>query len=374
MDILDLLRGSLGTQPDGEPPASEAMAYSPPTEAPLPRPQAPTLNDTPPDSGGSIMSGLGLTRDNLPMLARALAGGLSKVKSGTTAGESIAQALGGSLSGGNTYEDADRKQRLAEETQRALQDYRNRSLDETSKYHEGTLGVSRQNANSTEAWRADQANRGKWQLQNVATKDADGNPTVKSIWVDSSTGDTKPFEEGIATGKPGGASREGQTERLANRLIEEAKKEGKTLSLPEAIAITKRAPNGSTDDLRRERLALEAAKGDPDYNANTDKVIEKYRKKYGLNPAPVATPPAAPSGPTFVDRIRGIFGSETAPATPPAPQRPDLMTPGDGGKPLDIPVPKRPSSVPSGSAYSPSRRQWRDATGTLYDETGAPIE
>jgi hypothetical protein len=34
----------------------------------------------------------------------------------------------------------------------------------------------------------------------------------------------------------------------------------------------------------------------------------------------------------------------------------------------------RPSGVPPGSQYSPSRRQWRDSRGNLYGEDGKPVQ
>jgi hypothetical protein len=40
----------------------------------------------------------------------------------------------------------------------------------------------------------------------------------------------------------------------------------------------------------------------------------------------------------------------------------------------DMPVaPALPAGVPQGSQYSPSRKQFRDPSGKLYDETGKPL-
>jgi len=67
------------------------------------------------------------------------------------------------------------------------------------------------------------------------------------------------------------------------------------------------------------------------------------------------TPDAAPPMPPMAD-------------TPPAPPAPvQARQPGRSA------APKRPVTVPAGAMYSPSRRQWRDATGRLYDETGKPL-
>lgn len=78
-----------------------------------------------------------------------------------------------------------------------------------------------------------------------------------------------------------------------------------------------------------------------------------------LGPAPAPAAPAAPA---------------PAPAPRPAQQRPDMMTPGDGGRPLNIEVPQQPPSVPPGSAYSPSRQMWRAPDGTMFDSNGNPVQ
>ena len=45
----------------------------------------------------------------------------------------------------------------------------------------------------------------------------------------------------------------------------------------------------------------------------------------------------------------------------------------DAGKPADTGIPERPSNVPEGSAFSPSRNQWRGPDGKLYDAQGNPL-
>ena len=51
------------------------------------------------------------------------------------------------------------------------------------------------------------------------------------------------------------------------------------------------------------------------------------------------------------------------------------LSTGKGGSATSAPggIPPMPSSLPAGSQYSPSRRQWRDPSGKLFDETGAPV-
>jgi hypothetical protein len=48
--------------------------------------------------------------------------------------------------------------------------------------------------------------------------------------------------------------------------------------------------------------------------------------------------------------------------------------PSTGGGPTTAPsAPPRPSQVPPGSSYSPSRKQWRDTDGKMYDAEGNPL-
>lgn len=47
-----------------------------------------------------------------------------------------------------------------------------------------------------------------------------------------------------------------------------------------------------------------------------------------------------------------------------------IAAPAEGGGTAPAPVPARPSGVPAGSMYSPSRQMWRDPSGRLYDAKG----
>lgn len=54
----------------------------------------------------------------------------------------------------------------------------------------------------------------------------------------------------------------------------------------------------------------------------------------------------------------------------------DAPAPKPGGAPAPAAaggVPARPAGVPPGSAYSPSRKQWKAPDGRLFTETGAPV-
>lgn len=95
--------------------------------------------DQPSKRSYGILTALGMDPEHAASVKRSLAGGLSKVKSGTTAGESIAQSLGGSMTGGNNYEDAQDKRRegaldraIKLKGQDELNDYRQGSLDRSN--------------------------------------------------------------------------------------------------------------------------------------------------------------------------------------------------------------------------------------------------
>lgn len=54
--------------------------------------------------------------------------------------------------------------------------------------------------------------------------------------------------------------------------------------------------------------------------------------------------------------------------------RQDAATPPPPATPAADASSKLPPGVPSGSQFSPSRKQWRSADGKLYDEYGAPVD
>jgi hypothetical protein len=76
--------------------------------------------------------------------------------------------------------------------------------------------------------------------------------------------------------------------------------------------------------------------------------------------------------------MHDVFGAKLG--TPPAQQRinPALRAPQNGqagtqASPPEV-LPTRPANAPPGSAYSPSRRQWRTPDGTILDATGQRIQ
>jgi hypothetical protein len=144
---------------------------------------------------------------------------------------------------------------------------------------------------------------------------------------------TAPYQPaaGAPTPQEAGATQTGETERIINQL----RQENPHLSYADAVGIAKRAPNGDTIAIRKETLALNGAKSDPAFATDPNGTLENWRRKYGLGPmggAPAAAPGAAPAAPV------------------------------------------RPQNVPEGSAYSPSRNQWRDATGKVYNADGSPAQ
>lgn len=112
--------------------------------------------------------------------------------------------------------------------------------------------------------------------------------------------------------------------------------------------------------------ALRANGGDGVAAKQTADEFMKGRATRGAAAPAAAVPTPAPAAPVPVP---------TAPVAPPAPaqQRPDMMTPGDGGKPVNVDLPPLPPNVPPGSQYSPSRRMWRSNDGQIYDESGNPV-
>jgi hypothetical protein len=97
-------------------------------------------------------------------------------------------------------------------------------------------------------------------------------------------------EEKMSLSGRGGAGRVGQTETIIQNL----RTENPNLTYREAYDIVKRS--GSSPDvlnIRREALALSAAKADMEYFTKPDETIEKYRRKYGV----VAVPPSAAAAP-----------------------------------------------------------------------------
>ena len=147
---------------------------------------------------------------------------------------------------------------------------------------------------------------------------------------------TAPYQQ--VPGAPEVPVQGGQVQGETERIIGSLRQENPQLSYADAVAIAKRAPNGDTLTLRKETLALNAAKADGRYLDNPIPTLEEWRQRYGLQPQQGGAPGAPPQ-------------QGGAPGAPP----------------------QRPQSVPQGSAFSPSRNQWRDPQGNLYDANGQRV-
>lgn len=119
-----------------------------------------------------------------------------------------------------------------------------------------------------------------------------------------------------------GGTKYGETEQLISAIMAEHP----DWTFDQAIA----AAHGRVgeEQIERERLAQNAAVKDPNYLTDPAATLTKWRQQYGLTNAMPVQAPQAPS---------------------------------------------RPQTVPTGSAYSPSRRMWRDPQGNLYDASGSPL-
>lgn len=163
------------------------------------------------------------------------------------------------------------------------------------------------------------------QLLSGRGADENGN-IVDGAYVFNPRTNKPEFHPGITlTGKAGGREG-GSNEHLARGLMAEREDLRKTdpslppLTLMDATAIVRRAPNGSAETLRKESLAQSAARAILNANprANFDSELVKYRKQYGLADAepgaPTATaakavaPPITPQG--------GIDASKLVKGTP----------------------------------------------------------
>jgi hypothetical protein len=186
-------------------------------------------------------------------------------------------------------ENAAVRARLTEFQQRAQQIYPNRPKDQMVWIHSHVMTLF------------DSSQKGQPPDPQLAYEQLPGDPTPPEI----------------------GGMKNGETQQIIQSLM--AQNPGMTYE--QAVA----AAHGHADEaeLRRETLALNAAKADTRYANDPNGTLAEWRQKYGLAPWPNTTAPTAP---------------------------------------------QRPQTVPQGSAYSPSRRMWRDPQGHLYDANGQPVQ
>lgn len=181
-------------------------------------------------------------------------------------------------------------------------------------------------------------------------------------------------------------SKNGQTERIAQELIETSKDSdgNPTLTYSDAINQARKAPDAEKNRLAQERLAQQAWKNDP------SSTLEEWRQKYGLNAdgtvakpgqKPAAPPQAAPQPavqPSWWQSHapEALGGLPAQPAAQPqaAPQTQPVQNPFNKSATPSAPVaPPPPQNIPPGSLYSPSRKLWRAPDGRTYNSAGQPV-
>lgn len=165
-------------------------------------PMAPALDgqaqDTGPQGGG-LMSALGLDDPvKRALLAHSLAGGLANVKSSPFAMESLSHAMGGSLAGGNKYEDDEKARADKRLDSDRLDEYRKGSLGvaqqnaNTNERSRGdTAEIGRQNANTNEQWRLDQTEIGRGRLEQENWKFVGNTPEGLPIYHNTRSGEER---------------------------------------------------------------------------------------------------------------------------------------------------------------------------------------
>lgn len=224
----------------------------------------------------------------------------------------------GGLQGIKTYTEAkNSRQRNELDARRLMQqaEHFSQNLAETTRYHDiasedrkDAIAERGRAAKERSEDRRDAASRTAYPGEGVDDK---GN-TVKGLYQFNPDTREYDFKPGKVIQKgPAGGPKEGQTERL----ISELRKENPNLTYQEALALTKRAPNGDQTLLRRESLALSAAKADIGYLRDPSATLEKWRKQYGLGAPPAAPGPggAPPPGkltpppPDVLDKARAAI-------------------------------------------------------------------
>jgi hypothetical protein len=188
--------------------------------------------------------------------------------------------------------------------------------------------------------------------------------------------DKRTNESSYGPASPGKtAANGGQT----MQIIESLRAENPDLTYADALALTKRAPNANADELRKESLALTAARGDVgNWFGDPEGTLKAWRQRFGLPDVPFSTvpkPAVAPPRPAApAPSVRPVTPPTPAPAAvaPPAPAV-VAPAPAPAAPPANGAIPMRPPNLPPGSAYNAARKQWRDPAGRIYDIQGHPV-
>ena len=267
-------------------------------------------------NGGSGASGMS------PQLRRTLAGlgsGLGTIQ-GNTAGGNFARAFGGTLSGGNKFD--------------------NREFDEGHKNLDAGIRM-----------------RGQDLTDDLGHRNAD----TREREADSRDEDRRERRDQVERGVRG-RGREGDS------VYERKKKDWLALYPNDQAGALQYAGGKKQMSPADRRLAAERLATQQAGNILLDKNLLRQRTEEILD------------GMRRDDEEeRNARGNPRSPASPSAPAAPPAndparMTPGDGNKPLDIQAPPMPPALPPGSQYSPSREQWRTPDGRIYDNDGNRVE
>lgn len=285
--ILDALAGVFGQQQNAAP-----MMAPPPEAMPM---QAP-----PPEAGGGLAATLGLSPDAMQRAMRALGAGLSKVKSGTSAGEAIAQGLGGSFVGAQAFDDLQDKRKV-EALDRAI---RMKTQDNDQEYRKASLGISQQNADTSRM----SAERGNYDFLPGTGMGPDGKEVPGTYTFDRRSG-TKVFEPGGTVGSRRGGGAGGES------VFQQKLKIGEQLYGPgtkEAADYAAGNKQPSAADLRKFGMRQAQQELNGDFNLSNKMKDPEARKAWltnrareiegtlreGFAPSPGTAPaPVAPQAP-----------------------------------------------------------------------------
>lgn len=248
---------------------------------------------------------------------------------------------------------------------------------ETAVYHNRSLGIEAGNSASLQEYRKQQLQleRERNEQGRFTFLGPDKNNPNNSIFMDAKTG--MPVSRPVAIGPKAGTGQQGTTERLAQIIFDEAKSNGQPISMTRAIAMAQRAPDDAMLRVREERLALDAAKIDPEYGSDPMATWQKYRSMYQLPAMPL---PKKPPEKGWLGWLTGASGSlvgdgsvfkgasPAAPTPSPAPIAPAAPSPAPAAAPapaVATPPAVRPRAVnkATGQVIEWDGKQWVPVNG-----------
>jgi hypothetical protein len=273
------------------------------------------------------------------------------------------QAIGqGAQQGVASYAQQKHEETQKEYNKARIEEARNK-LNAEVEWHRRGDEIAQQNADThrkSEESLSDWRTRGNFQKSEYETED--GHP----VYYDRNTGQSI---DGVTNEPVTGNLRRapkattGATESIANRLLDENKKQRKEhpetpeMSFSDALTLAHRAPNDDANNIKLMTRAHEAWKTHTTQNP-ADKgeksTIEYWENHYGAKLAPGAPPPAP-----------GVPTSNLAP-----PGRAPAAAPQEAKVPPGVP----PGSKHYRSKKDPSKFVWRAADGSLFSDDGKPLQ